>query len=582
MKNSYKATNTASGDPFDRPTFHILCSYYSELDERWTDLPQKIRAQVNRLYLIRHGTAAVFIDGKEVKLEQGYLYLIPANCMLNLKAEQAFGKYWCHFFAPTHNGFDLLELISTPIRIQPADPEQTEQIFQKLIASSSAESSGWINLQRISWLLQLLNPFLTAAKNTQIDDEKQQFKPALEHIQSNLDQNITVDDLAHTMGCSNSHFAHSFTKTFQCSPMQFIIQKRIFLAERMLCLTARSVKEIGQRCGFNSQAQFSKIFTKVAGRTPLKFRKVSKSNTPPSNIIVSTRKEFTALTKKWCMKSAWLKGNYDWLYCNIYFRVLSTVLFRKLDLGWNKKEERTDCNVILYIISGTCTVKTDGIPGTFEKGELHLVPKGSSLEMTSGYNLTIHSCCFSASQEDGSDLFKLIKAPARIVPESRSKILGIFNDMEQTYKGSGNDSHRTVERIALLLELLIPFLQAAEEQPRDQLLFTPVLLFIRNNIHRPISLEELATTMSQSPEHFSRSFREALKITPLQYLLKERINRAQELLTGSNLTVQRIGEQCGFNTPSHFAKTFKQITGLTPGKFRKQENQHPNPTNAQP
>lgn len=68
---------------------------------------------------------------------------------------------------------------------------------------------------------------------------------------------------------------------------------------------------------------------------------------------------------------------------------------------------------------------------------------------------------------------------------------------------------------------------------------------------------------------FSKAFAAAFGVTPYQFLLERRMRRAKSLLTATVTTITEIAIAVGFNTPSHFATTFKRRVGTTPSIYRK-------------
>jgi len=82
------------------------------------------------------------------------------------------------------------------------------------------------------------------------------------------------------------------------------------------------------------------------------------------------------------------------------------------------------------------------------------------------------------------------------------------------------------------------------------------------------SMERLAAELNLSPTHFHRLFREHTGLSPYQYHLQLRINRAKEMLHGTNLSIKQIAAALGFENPYHFSKTFKKKTGMSPSKWR--------------
>ncbi len=58
-------------------------------------------------------------------------------------------------------------------------------------------------------------------------------------------------------------------------------------------------------------------------------------------------------------------------------------------------------------------------------------------------------------------------------------------------------------------------------------------------------------------------------MTVTDYINKIRIQRASDMLRKENLTMQEIADQCGFSDANYFARTFRKITGQSPGEYRK-------------
>ncbi|MBE7036779.1 MAG: helix-turn-helix domain-containing protein [Ruminococcaceae bacterium] len=95
-----------------------------------------------------------------------------------------------------------------------------------------------------------------------------------------------------------------------------------------------------------------------------------------------------------------------------------------------------------------------------------------------------------------------------------------------------------------------------------------ILSFIRENFDRPITLENMAQTADMSPKYFGSYFKNMTGKTPIEYLNEYRIEKACRKLTYTDNSVTEIAFSCGFNDLSYFIKTFKQVKGSSPGKFR--------------
>src|SRR5690606_31359330 len=91
---------------------------------------------------------------------------------------------------------------------------------------------------------------------------------------------------------------------------------------------------------------------------------------------------------------------------------------------------------------------------------------------------------------------------------------------------------------------------------------------IRDNLARRITVAELAQVACLSPSHFHAQFKDSVGLTPHQYLLKTRLDRAARLLRESGLPLVRIAEECGFSSQSALTTAMRRYLGLTPKRLR--------------
>jgi AraC family transcriptional regulator len=92
--------------------------------------------------------------------------------------------------------------------------------------------------------------------------------------------------------------------------------------------------------------------------------------------------------------------------------------------------------------------------------------------------------------------------------------------------------------------------------------------YIEANLAGPMSLADLASSTGLTRMHFAAQFRVATGLRPHEYLLRRRIERAQELLLNSRMPVVDIAFSVGFQTQSHFTCAFKRIVGQPPSAWR--------------
>ncbi|MEV0251713.1 helix-turn-helix domain-containing protein [Nocardia sp. NPDC050712] len=97
----------------------------------------------------------------------------------------------------------------------------------------------------------------------------------------------------------------------------------------------------------------------------------------------------------------------------------------------------------------------------------------------------------------------------------------------------------------------------------------PVLTWLHDNLHAELTLADIAAHAGTSTRTLIRKFREQTGTTPLQWLHRARIRRAQHLLETTRHPVERIGAQVGFGSPTAFRDRFKKTTGVSPASYRR-------------
>ena len=105
------------------------------------------------------------------------------------------------------------------------------------------------------------------------------------------------------------------------------------------------------------------------------------------------------------------------------------------------------------------------------------------------------------------------------------------------------------------------YVPGADTMPR-------VLEFIEEHLADNLSLEMIASVAGFSPFHFARRFRAATGLSPHQYIIGRRVERARLLLLATNLTLAAIALEVGFASGSHLALHFKRVVGESPSHYR--------------
>ncbi len=94
------------------------------------------------------------------------------------------------------------------------------------------------------------------------------------------------------------------------------------------------------------------------------------------------------------------------------------------------------------------------------------------------------------------------------------------------------------------------------------------LNFMEANLHRTLSLSELASLINVSRSHLSYLFKIETGKSPRQYFLMLKMQKARELLTTTFLCIKEIMTEVGFTDRSHFVRHFRKAYGLSPSRYR--------------
>lgn len=104
----------------------------------------------------------------------------------------------------------------------------------------------------------------------------------------------------------------------------------------------------------------------------------------------------------------------------------------------------------------------------------------------------------------------------------------------------------------------------------SSVLLSEALKHMQERLGEDISRDDVARVACLSPSHFSRVLKQTFGVSFTDLLARMRVERARELLETSEMSLIRIGSECGFSDQSYFTKIFQKYTGVTPGRYRRE------------
>lgn len=254
----------------------------------------QVTSPFSRIYYIERGAGKVVMGNKTIALEPGYLYLIPSYTLCSYVFSKDMVQYYIHLSTSLHEGLNVFDVYQNKLKLKcqeediakfkflleshpdnhlPAeDPKvyQNRQWMHKEVRYT--DIAHYLNTRGI--LLQLLANFLYSETNkdgTHIQ-WKSNLKPILSHIQKNIHDNLSIEELADLVCLSKDHFARVFKAQLGITPVAYIVKRRIEKAQYLLLTCNLTQEEIMERTGFKSLSYFSKVFKKNVGVSPGTYR----------------------------------------------------------------------------------------------------------------------------------------------------------------------------------------------------------------------------------------------------------------------------------------------------------------------
>ena len=220
----------------------------------------------NRLYYVKSGYAKLFCRSKTINLIANRLYFIPAYQVISSACEVPLEHYYIHFrtSSPFKNVFSLIKF-TKDIECTPLNITLFEELIKKFYSTSVSDKlfiNGAFKL--------ILSQFF---KNSALIDNKVfRFTNVLNYIDNNISKPIFIHELAAIINLQTNYFSNLFTKTFNITPQEYIISKRINEAMGLLLNKNLTIKEIAYRVGFSDEAYFSRLFKQRCNISPHNFR----------------------------------------------------------------------------------------------------------------------------------------------------------------------------------------------------------------------------------------------------------------------------------------------------------------------
>ncbi len=237
--------------------------------------------------------------------------------------------------------------------------------------------------------------------------------------------------------------------------------------------------------------------------------------------------------------------------------------------------ELVDYELVL-VTEGTLCIECDGVDFRVNEGE-YLIMSPSKIQKgtKSGYCsfYWVHFDAEELSDVDNNERLIIQRQAPCKYKERVVILLKELQDSDKRYRDQHLNNYLTG---ALLMEIALQTKESAvtKELHSKEQLNSDIKTFISWHISESLRIEELARYFEYNEKYLTTFFKKMNGVPLKQYILKEKIEYAKSILTESNTTVSEVAFSIGFSDVHNFSNAFKNITGMAPGVYRKQYDQH--------
>jgi len=232
-----------------------------------------------RLYVQSSPGAFVVVGHHATLLKPGRIYLIPAGVKFSAGTEIDMDQFYIHFEILGLYGIVMREWFSDVVVLPESFPLSNwlNQIIERHAHGLPADMVAEAQMRAV--IYSVLVQYLLTVPRERIEDSLkfaltlEPVMPAVRYIESHIAEAMTNAVLASQCAMSEGHFIRKFQACIGQSPVQYIQSRRVQQAAYELLHTDRSLAVIAAEAGFGSNPYFNRIFARITGLSPAKFRK---------------------------------------------------------------------------------------------------------------------------------------------------------------------------------------------------------------------------------------------------------------------------------------------------------------------
>lgn len=261
-----------------------------------------------------------------------------------------------------------------------------------------------------------------------------------------------------------------------------------------------------------------------------------------------------------------------------YFRVnLMVSAYGIVADDWKEKPLALSHDKIYYIEKGEGVLYINGEAYYPKPGDLVMIPKGSihGYSTISSHPFVKYWCHFNA-YIGSSPLSDYFDFPYVGHVKNPKEMTQLFTELIKYEKSV--EAFAPIKAQALLMQIIHTYFvdicdsNVTMKKNLSENKIFKLLDYIETHLHSKITVKQLASYVNLDPSYMIRLFKSHFGSSPIDYINRQKIERAKVLLMMSNDTIKSIAEKLGFTTPYYFSSVFKKHSGISPKYYRQSQN----------
>ncbi len=276
-----------------RTDFILLNVGYAYHDADWNW--KNVHSPFARIHYVKSGNAKIIREDRIIELKEEHLYLTPSYVKHAYECNNILELYYIHLYEDPGKNLSVFDIIDFPVEIKstpidillierlisinpgrelkyydPKSYDNSSTVAQNIALQQKSPVAFEMETQGI--IKQIISRFLaqTVHKNEYMEER---ILKSLHYIHKNIDKQIDIGYLAEICYLTKDHFIRLFKKEMNCTPGKYINRKKIETSQLRMLIDDASIKDIAYGLGFDNISYFNRLFTKLTGENPGKYKK---------------------------------------------------------------------------------------------------------------------------------------------------------------------------------------------------------------------------------------------------------------------------------------------------------------------